>query len=79
MVLATHEATAYAMQTAEAGSTIDVTANRDGANRLVVDVQSEGPWVTIAHADGAALAVLVELTSGVTTRTSHTLRMRQDT
>jgi hypothetical protein len=79
MVLATHEATAHAMQRAEAGSTIDVTANRDAANQFVVDVQSEGAWATVTADAHGVHAQLTELMSSVSTRTSQTVRMHKDT
>lgn len=79
IVLATHEATAHAMQTAESGSSVDVTAMRDEDNRFVVDVQSDGMWATVtADVQGSALALAAQLMSGVTTRTSQTVRMRMD-
>lgn len=78
MVLATHEVAAHTMQTAETGSTVDVTANLDGDDRFVVDVQSDGAWATVsADAHGSAIAMAAELMSGVATRTSETVRMRK--
>lgn len=79
VVLATHEATAHAMQTAEAGSTIDVTAHCDGDDQFVVDVQSDSAWETItADPSGSVLALAAQLVS-VSARSSEMVRMRKGT
>lgn len=77
VVLATHEVTAHAMQTAESGGTIDVSASRDRNDSFVVHVRADGAWESAASdVRSSAVSVVAGLMGDVSTQASHTLRMR---
>lgn len=78
IVLATHEATARAIENGVAGGTIDVTARTDADDCVVVRVKDDGGWrVPEANGDGR-IPVLAQLMSDVSSRTHTTLRMTKD-
>lgn len=77
VMLATHEAAAHLIDEGEPGSTVDVTASRDGDDSFVVHVRSDGVWeMAASNVEGSALAVVARLMGDVSTQASHTLRMR---
>jgi hypothetical protein len=77
MVLATHEAAAHAMENAESGSTLDVTADRDGTTSFVVHVRCDAAWEAFASdPQYTALNVVTSVMADVSARASHTVRMR---
>ena len=81
MVLATHEAAAHAMESAESGTTLDVTADRDGNSGFVVHVRCDGAraWeASTSDPQGSALGVVTSVMSDVSTQASQTMRMRKD-
>jgi hypothetical protein len=75
---ATHEAAAHAMESAESGSTLDVTADRDGNSGFVVHVRCDGAWeASTSDPQGSALGVVTSVMSDVSTQASQTMRMRK--
>jgi histidine kinase-like protein len=80
IVLATHEATAHAMEIGESGTTVDVTAIRDNDDSFVLHVRSDGGWTASGSAVESDRMVMVrKLMSDVSTQSSSTVRMRQST
>ena len=77
IVLATHEAAAQAMQSADSGS-VDVSAGHDGDRSFVVHVRSDGAW-NVVGPNEPVNDFLTELMSEVSTRTSTAVRMRKQT
>ena len=77
MVLATHEAAAHAIEAGESGSTVEVTANRDGDHSVVVYVRRDSRWrPPDIDEHGPKLTMLADLISDVSTQSSTTLRLR---
>lgn len=78
IVLATHEATARAIENGVVGGTINVTASTDADDCVVVRVMDDGGWrVPEPNGDGR-IPVFAQLMSDVACRTHTTLRMTKD-
>ena len=77
IVLATHEATAHAMEIGESGSTVDVTAMRDYDDSFVLHVRSDGGWTRSVESD--RMVMVHRLMSDVSKQSSSTVRMRRST
>ena len=77
VVLATHEAAAHAIQTADGGSMLDVTADRDEDESFVVHVQTDGGWTPLDENAPHNVGRLTDLMTDVSLRSSSALRLRR--